>query len=1591
MKLSTRLVKVTYFNFFSMLLLLGALGQTLEAGNLQLIGSRIIKDGEFPGVTGQGRTFLDSLTKGARVQLYLKNVGASSVTVTGYLVNGKTQSQLKNDDIGSHVADSRWWIVWPATIAPNQITTLRIRLIDWAFDLAPNPVVTVQTSLGNENFTVTTVSTKLWIPYIAFAANMRDLTIYAANQGTTSLRLPASGGLLINNSAVSYTLPSPDIPPGKTAPLTASLGTALAAGSHFLIQLTLEDGSESAFGGMRAFPSNYGVTYWGYDEPDTADVDKHFGDTGSVPYNRMQDEPIGSNISPMSMVSNATGRFGSSQGTRQMSQFSGYEENLVYGDIVDIGMMHESYVQEDLALFLTWPKPIWYLPQDAWGRQESVVWQYENWYRLEDYMHEGMEGLGHGAKSIQWFTFNNLFEQGYDWGGGDDITRNHQDFYMPGTMANPVEWDRVGRVSGVMHCLHNYMPNSAPYYRYKDAAGLEINAILGKDTVSSEYKMALFLVDQASPGVFYDEGFPVHTQTIFTDKLVTVQVPKWLTPETACLIDPFTGVSSLAITRTPGADTDTISFTVPRVRSGAAVLLGNAADFTTLGNTWTAVNANLADYSDQEVETLTVPETEVVPASWRQGISSGTNELWDIDESSDGANILLAHGRKVYLINNQGVKQWVKEWPGRVFYAKFSRNNDLVYVAANASANVAANGDRLDYTQSTIYCYTLAGTLQWSQKAGTGAISDTALQGMTVFALESGPNNGVIYSLLTKNGSSPSSKIISLNSSGGMAWQSGCNNYPVEMEVKADGSVITCGMLGWAYITAGGVSYSTSRPNSSTMNACAMYGSGSMFAVASDKVYIYNSSRSLITSVYVGRYLRKLKFSPDVKYLAVGTCDGIFKLLSANTQVGAIGSVKFESRQKSSYISDLDFLPDSSGVLAMREYFAYSPSTHWRWRDSVDMFDLLGNLVVRHEGKWRSQPHMGLFEMSADGGTLFLGTNQDIRMIDWAANPVSNTYLYSQSMDDLSPEWQHADIGSVGSPGLARYASLDSSYIVNGSGFFGTDNNASVDKTHFLYKQVRGNCQITARILSAQRTDSYSDVGVMIRDSLAENARYIHVGCVPAQTFGLRSYHRSASPGGTTENWISGGGALPVWVRINRTGNTMTVYTAPDGLTWTQRKQVTNFSMNNDVLIGLWACSNNDGLAEGTLDNVEAQGEDGTPPSVPQNLQVTGRTETTVGLSWAGSSDNVAVTGYRVFRNGSSVGTTAGTAYTVSSLNPGTVSTFTVAAYDAGANQSSPSGSITAQTRQFPDINRDNMVDSGDLTTMVTYWLRTGPTLPGDINADEGVDLLDFAYLSGAWTGPDLAAPTAPTSLAVGGVTSTSISLSWNASSDNAGVSGYRIYRNGGTTPLTSVAGTSYTDSGLAAETAFSYQVSAYDTAGNESGLSNQVTATTTPTPPLESFFDGSTAIDPGLTSNNAMEVGVRFRADKAGLIRSIRFYRSVDNAVGYDVHLWSNSGTLLASGHIAGGTTGWLQVDFATPVAIAANTPYVASYFTSVGQAQTKTDFYLSGITNGSLYAYRDGEAGGNGIYIRLGTSAFPNATWMASTYYVDVVFQGY
>ncbi|HEU5080695.1 MAG TPA: DUF4082 domain-containing protein [Opitutaceae bacterium] len=143
--------------------------------------------------------------------------------------------------------------------------------------------------------------------------------------------------------------------------------------------------------------------------------------------------------------------------------------------------------------------------------------------------------------------------------------------------------------------------------------------------------------------------------------------------------------------------------------------------------------------------------------------------------------------------------------------------------------------------------------------------------------------------------------------------------------------------------------------------------------------------------------------------------------------------------------------------------------------------------------------------------------------------------------------------------------------------------------------------------------------------------------------------------------------------------------------------------------------------------------------------------------------------------------------------------------------------------------------------------------------------------------------------------------------------------------------------------------------------------------------------------ADSSVELGVKFRSDVGGTITGIRFYKSAANTGTHTGSLWSSSGTLLATATFSGETaSGWQQVTFSSPVAITANTVYVASYHVTAGHYSANNAYFASaGADNAPLHALANNVSGPNGVFAYGASTIFPNQSYNTSNYWVDVLFQ--
>ena len=255
-------------------------------------------------------------------------------------------------------------------------------------------------------------------------------------------------------------------------------------------------------------------------------------------------------------------------------------------------------------------------------------------------------------------------------------------------------------------------------------------------------------------------------------------------------------------------------------------------------------------------------------------------------------------------------------------------------------------------------------------------------------------------------------------------------------------------------------------------------------------------------------------------------------------------------------------------------------------------------------------------------------------------------------------------------------------------------------------------------------------------------------------------------------------------------------------------------------------------------------------------------------------------------------------------------------------------------------------------------------------------------------------APPAPT-----GLTATAgngqVTLSWTGV---AGATSYNVKQgtaSGG--PYTTIASPTTpgaVSGGLTNGTTYYYVVTAVNGNG-ESGSSVQASATPVTAPAgcgtCVSIWNASAT--PGVAASGdgtSVELGVKFRSEVSGSIKGIRFYKGANNTGTHIGNLWTSAGALLGTATFANeAATGWQQVLFASPIVIAANTTYVASYFAPNGNFASDGNYFTAaGVDNPPLHALSAVAGGGNGVFVYRASSGFPNSTYQGYNYWIDVLF---
>ena len=302
------------------------------------------------------------------------------------------------------------------------------------------------------------------------------------------------------------------------------------------------------------------------------------------------------------------------------------------------------------------------------------------------------------------------------------------------------------------------------------------------------------------------------------------------------------------------------------------------------------------------------------------------------------------------------------------------------------------------------------------------------------------------------------------------------------------------------------------------------------------------------------------------------------------------------------------------------------------------------------------------------------------------------------------------------------------------------------------------------------------------------------------------------------------------------------------------------------------------------------------------------------------------------------------------------------------------------------DVNHDVMPDVGPAAPDLNMQQATVNLL-----ADMGAQPATLqAGLVAASASTDTTPPSSTITSPGSGATMTSgtpVTITGTAADSGGVVAGVEVSTDSGSTwhPATGTTSWSYAwtpgPTGVVA-----VKSRATDDSGNIESPSAGVSVTVNPRPcPCSLFASSATPANPSTADTLSVELGVKFFADQGGYINGIRFYKGTGNTGTHVVSLWTSAGALIAQGTVANETaTGWQTFTFPTPVAVSANTTYVASYHAPVGRYPADPGFFTNSDDVWPLHA----PGGSNGVFAYAGGSVFPNQTFNATNYWVDVVY---
>ncbi|HXS69294.1 MAG TPA: hypothetical protein VN761_10650, partial [Candidatus Polarisedimenticolia bacterium] len=237
----------------------------------------------------------------------------------------------------------------------------------------------------------------------------------------------------------------------------------------------------------------------------------------------------------------------------------------------------------------------------------------------------------------------------------------------------------------------------------------------------------------------------------------------------------------------------------------------------------------------------------------------------------------------------------------------------------------------------------------------------------------------------------------------------------------------------------------------------------------------------------------------------------------------------------------------------------------------------------------RSGANMNAYQSSDGTAWTWVGTQTNGMSTSYdiglAVTSKDTNQLNTSTFDNVSvgSTWASSDIGN---PGVAGSAEIDDStgiFTVSGAGL---DIWSTNDQFQFVDQPLYGNGQIVARVLSVQDTSDWAKAGVMIRDTESANAINALLFLTPT-TNGVSFQGRTTTGDNTSTFHSVAGITAPYWLKLTRSGSTVTAYYSNNGSSWTMVGSPQTIPMSTSAWIGLAVGSKNNAMLNTSMfDNV---------------------------------------------------------------------------------------------------------------------------------------------------------------------------------------------------------------------------------------------------------------------------------------------------------------------------------------------------------------------------------------------------------------------